>query len=149
MSTGQLVSRRLVLCGALGACLVPIVARSQQPDLAVGQAWSVKSAETTDMKVIIGCIDPGPKGRTIVSVSIVDIPPGDGPTTVGHAPFDAQALIGSLDRVVATGVAPDHNFQAGYDTWKSANGGFFTIGVLEALAAIRAMIEQHHPAAQS
>ena len=94
-------------------------------------------------------VEPGPNGATIVSVSIVDIPAGDGPRSVGHAPFDARALIASLDRLVATGVAPDANFEEGYARWKSAKGGSFTIGVLETLAVIRKTIEQHQPATQS
>ena len=153
MPVGQPVSRRLALCGALGACLVPVAGRTQTPDLAIGQEWSVKSGTPTSVKVIIGRFDPGPDGHTIVSVSIIDIPPGDGPasvnpTTVGHAPFDESALAASLDRVVATGVAPAANFEEGYGMWKSAQGGFFTLGVLEALAAIRTMIEQRQPPAQ-
>ena|SRR5476651_382831 len=149
VSASQPLSRRLALCGALSACLVPIVVRAQQLDLAVGQEWSVKSASPTSMKVIVGRVEPGPNGATIVSVSIVDIPAGDGPRSVGHAPFDARALIASLDRLVATGVAPDANFEEGHARWKSAKGGSFTIGVLETLAVIRKTIEQHQPATQS
>ena len=148
MSFDQPLSRRLAIYGAIGAWLVPTMVRAQ-PTVAVGQEWSVKSAETTSLRVIIGRIDPGPNGATVVSVSIVDIPPGYGPTAVGHAPFDSRALIGSLDRVVATGVAPAADFQDGYDTWKSAHGGVFTLGVLEALAAVRTMIEQRRPPTQS
>ena len=144
------MSRRLALCGALGACLMPIAARSQQPDLAVGQEWSIKSPEPTSTKVIIGRIDPGPNGATIVSVSIVDIPVDESPpSTVGHAPFDKRALVASLDRVVATGVAPAPQFEEGYAMWKTAKGGFFTLSVPEALAAMRTMIEQRPPAIQS
>ena len=95
MSGCQAVSRRFALCAALGACLVPIAALAQPPDLSVGQEWSVKSTPPTSVKVIIGRIDPGPNGATIVSVSIVDIPPGEGPRSVGHAPFDALSTLNS------------------------------------------------------
>jgi hypothetical protein len=117
---------------------------AQQPDLAVGQEWSIKAAPPSSAKVVIGRIETI-NGREIVSVSIIDVPTDHGPSTVGHAPFEMSALLGSLDSLIATRIPTDSNFEQGYQQWKSANGGYFTIGVARAIEAIRPMLNKAAP----
>jgi hypothetical protein len=114
------------------------------PEFAAGQMWTIKSTPPTSAKVIIGRIEPW-FDKVAVHVSIVDVPlppeavraglraDGRGMTRIGHMPFDPSALAASLDRLLATGVPPGPSFQDGYEEWKSANGGIFTIGVSEAI----------------
>jgi hypothetical protein len=120
----------------------PFASLAADPDLAVGQEWSVKGATA---KVIIGRIEPWGGGEIAVSVSIVDIPSDHGPITFGHSPFDKSALVGSLDHLLATGVAPDPNFEPGYQQWKSAKGGIFTISVAQAVAFALGALKQAKP----
>jgi hypothetical protein len=119
-----------MLIFALGSLAAPPVAAAQALDLAVGQEWSVKD---TTAKVVIGKIET--LGRAdVVSVSILDVPTDRGPTTFGHAPFEKAALVASLDRLLAVGVATDPNFEPGYQQWRAANGGIFTVNVAQAIA---------------
>jgi hypothetical protein len=115
-----------------------------QPDLVVGQEWSIKAAPPSSAKVVIGRIETI-NGREIVSVSIIDVPTDHGPSTVGHAPFEKSALLGSLDSLIATRIPTDSNFEQGYQQWKSANGGYFTIGIAQAIEAIRPMLNKAAP----
>jgi len=135
-----MISRRsaLVAVLALAAPLAP--ARTQNltsaqnpitaPDLAVGQEWSAKG---TPAKVIIGRID-ATRVEDVVSVSLIDVPTELGPTTFAHAPFAKSALVASLDKLIATGVAPAADFEAGYADWKATHGEVFTISVARAIS---------------
>jgi len=139
-------TRSDVIRGGLAlAVLWPAAAFAQPPDLAVGQDWSIKGAATA--RVIIGRIEPWPGGRTAVSVSIVDIPTDHGPTTFAHAPFEKAAIVASLDRLLATNVPLPSAFEQGYQTWKSANGGIFTISVSQAIAMTLGTIRPAAPPA--
>ena len=117
--------------GALTALAVgwPPV-RAETPDLAVGQEWSAKG---TPAKVIIGRID-ATRVEDVISVSLVDVPTELGPTTFAHAPFAKTALVASLAKLLATGVAPAADFEAGYADWKATHGEVFTISVARAIA---------------
>jgi hypothetical protein len=56
-----------------------------------------------------------------------------GPTTgIGHMPFDADALRASLDKQIGSRPPPTE-FEAGYQQWRTANGGIFTISVPKAI----------------
>jgi hypothetical protein len=123
----------------------PFASLAADPDLAVGQEWSVKD---TTAKVVIGRIET--LGRfDVVSVSILDVPTDRGPTAFAHAPFEKSALAASLDRLFATGVATDPNFEQGYQQWKSANGGVFTLSVAKAIAVTLQTIERAAPPSAS
>jgi hypothetical protein len=67
---------------------------------------------------------------------------GAGQTTViAHMPFDRAALSASVDQIVSTGAAPAPQFEEGYQEWRSANGGIFTISVPQAVGAMFEMFE--------
>ena len=120
--------RRALLLAGTAALAAP--ARADAPELAVGQEWSVKD---TSAKVIVGRVDRV-DDQDVVSVSIVDVPTELGPTVFAHAPFARAALVASLDKLLAVGVAPAPDFEAGYQDWKSAAGGAFTFPVARAIA---------------
>jgi hypothetical protein len=121
------MDRRALLLAGFAVLAAP--ARADAPDLAVGQEWSAKD---TPGKVIIGRIDRI-DGRDVISVSLVDVPTELGPTVFAHAPFAKAALVASLDKLLATGVAPDADFEAGYEDWKATHGAVFTVSVARAI----------------
>ena len=109
-------------------------------DFAPGQLWSIKPIGSATMRIVVGKIEPVGE-RTVVHVSVTAIQgfpevPGLGAFEgIGHMPFDAAALAGSVDRLLASDVAPADDFPAGYATWRSEKGGVFTIGVPQAVDA--------------
>lgn len=122
-----------ILATALGPLVSTVDAR--EPELAVGQVWSVKDGGS--MLATIGRLEDW-GGKPIVHISITGIPlptevagPGK-TTTVAHAPFFADAFVVSIDSLVASNGSPSENFEAGYAQWKSAGGGVFTITVADA-----------------
>jgi hypothetical protein len=137
-TNGGSMRRRELILGAAAAAFTPTLAKGQTPPvLAVGQLWSVRSDPPTSAKVIIDRIEDF-NGRTAVHVTIIDVPvPADlaipGPTTaIGHMPFDAEALRASLGTLLGSRTPPAE-FEAGYQHWKAARGGVFTISVPAAL----------------
>ena len=48
---------------------------------------------------------------------------------VAHAPFDAEVLANSVDKLVGTSSQTAPQFDQGYANWKQANGGVFTVPV--------------------
>jgi len=131
MRTTVDIRRREVWLGVIAVSITaPSLAVAQRPDLAVGQEWS---ARDTPAKVIIGRIDQT-SVEDVVSVSLVDVPTELGRTTFAHAPFAKSALVASLDKLLATGVAPAADFEAGYADWKATKGEVFTIPIARAIA---------------
>jgi hypothetical protein len=113
------------------------------PDLAVGQMWSIKTSSNLTAKVIIGAIEPPQDGQVTVHVSIVEITGADPLTSISHSPFEKAALVGSLDKLLKTGVKPPEGFVRGVEQWKAQDGGVYTISVEDALALTIAML--HRP----
>jgi hypothetical protein len=92
-----------------------------------GQEWTIKDS---GMTIVIGVVEPYAKG-TAISISVFDVPwpPAMGAETthMAHVPFDSHALAQSVDKLMATDVAPAEEFEGGYQDWKAAKGGVFTI----------------------
>jgi hypothetical protein len=121
------------------------------PDFAPGQEWSIKSASPTTAKVVIGRLETWQHGKIIVHVSIIDVPiprgvAGAGATTsIGHMPFDKTALAASADRLLSSYVPPAPGFESGYEQWKSAKGGVFTISAEKAIEiVVQTLIDNQH-----
>lgn len=110
--------------------------KGQDPDLAPGQMWSIKSDVPTTAKIIVGRIETL-NGKVTIHVSVVDIPiprgAPEGLRFVDHMPFEQSALVASLNQPLATGVPTAPNFEVGYAKWRSANGGIFTVSVSQAI----------------
>jgi hypothetical protein len=116
-------------------------ALSEEVTFAPHQVWSVKSDPPTPTKVIIGRVEPW-HDKIVVHVSLVDIPvPEDMQLPIelmslGHAPFDAEALAGSVDQLLADDATIDPSFDEGYEMWKEANGGVYTLSITQAVDAL-------------
>jgi hypothetical protein len=110
----------------------PGSAEESPPAFQTGQEWTIKATPPSAVRVVIGRVEAW-NGRKAVSVSILNVPcPAQSScttTTIAHAPFDEAALTKSVDRLVATDVAPSPDFERGYAYWKSHNGGVFTVDV--------------------
>jgi hypothetical protein len=110
---------------------------NKEQDFTAGQEWSIKCTPPTTAKVVIGRVEPW-MNKIAVHVSIVDLPLSleTGAfqiSQIAHAPFEKSALAASVDKLVATGVAPSQDFEAGYRQWKEHNGGIYTVSVAQAL----------------
>jgi len=96
----------------------------------VGQMWSVKDS---GIRIVVGRVEPFGNGMTAVSISVFDVPcpPAAGctTTTLAHAPFDSGALAASVDRLLGTDAQTAPQFEQGYEQWKQAKGGVFTVPV--------------------
>ncbi len=121
-----------------------------QEALAPGQIWSIKSAQPTSAKAVIGRIEPL-NGSIVVHISIIDVPipaglpNAGGTTTIGHMPFDQAAFAASVDRLVGANAATSSAFEDGYRNWQAAKGGFFTISVQQALEVAFETIKRGTP----
>ena len=106
------------------------------PDIAPGQMWSIKSTAPSSAKIIICGVESW-HGKTVVQISVVDVPIpqglGGGTTTIGHMPFDKPAVVVSVDQLLATDARPPPQFEAGYGEWRAANGGVYTVSVDQAI----------------
>jgi hypothetical protein len=96
-----------------------------------GQVWSLSAPMDPAARVHIGLVEDG--GQTI-HISLWGQPIDDAsglgsPLVAGHLPISADALRRSVDRVVNEAPPENLRFQEGYDTWKEAEGGVFTISV--------------------
>jgi hypothetical protein len=142
----RIIERFAFLLFSMPILIFPSGARAQSteapsPDFAVGQEWSIKSASPTTAKVVIGRVEDW-RDKVVVQVSIIDIPipaglpSAGGVTRIDHVPFDKAALAASVDQLLATGVSPAPDFEAGYQQWKDAKGGIFTISVPEVVTVM-------------
>ena len=133
---GSLYRRLLGLSSLLLLSTAYIDAADITPKLAVGQEWSIKSSPPTTAKVVIDRIEPW-RDKIAIHVSIIDIPASSSDqmrvTRIDHIPFEQSALVASVDKLLAIGVTPPPNFETGYNQWKEANGGIFTIPVAQAI----------------
>jgi len=136
----MLSRRRLAATTIAIVLLARTPAFAAEPALAVGQLWSIKA---TPAKVLIDRIEPFGE-RTVVHVTIIDVPTPRGATVFGHAPFDRAALDASIDRLVATDVPIPAEFEAGYARWKADRGGIFTITVDQMIALTLKSLESAH-----
>jgi len=111
---------------------------------APGQIWTLKSDAFPGALVEIGKTE-SLGGHPIVHVTVLNVPVINAAgqpdtTTLGHLPFDEAALRKSVGELVKTGAPPYPRFEEGYDTWKSANGGVFTISLPEVIKICLGMI---------
>jgi len=103
---------------------------ADKPAFQPGQMWTVKDS---DIRVVVGRVETFVKDKTAVSISVFNVPcppqAGCKTTVVAHAPFDANALADSVDKLVSTDAQTAPQFEGGYANWKHANGGVFTVPV--------------------
>ena len=107
--------------------------------LKVGQEWSFAGRPTDPSPtLVIDRIEEVPNVGEVVHVSVQGVHirnpnvAGGISTELPHLPFSRTALENSLVKLLHDSVAlPD--YEAGYQAWKSAKGGAFSISVREAL----------------
>jgi hypothetical protein len=107
------------------------------PQFAVGQEWSLRSARPSSIKIVIGLIEPW-NDKVAIHVSVVGIPRLQAAgtssfSTIAHLPIERSALAASVDKLLATHVLPAQSFDAGYNEWKEKRGGIYTIPVAQVL----------------
>ena len=104
---------------------------------APGQVWSLSGAYPTS-RVLIGKLETL-DGDPVVHVTVFDVPVSDAPgnmriaSTIGHMPYTEAAMRRSVKQLLEEGHAPFENFEGGYQQWKAANGGVFTVTVAEGI----------------
>jgi len=118
-------------------CRAEKLSVESHPDFAEGQEWSIKGVPQSTAKVIIGRIESW-KDKIAVHVSIVDIPDSQEVgrlhiSEIAHVPFEKSALAASVEKLIATGVLPAGNFDAGYKQWKENKGGIYTVPIAQAI----------------
>ena len=114
----------LVLLGITGA-------HAQTSDIREGQVWTFKNSSAA-ARLVVQKIEPYGQGLQVVHVSIYGLPQtGTFAGTVSHLPFNRKALEASLDKITNDKPRADLGFAEGYQEWKNAQGGVFTITVAE------------------
>lgn len=104
-----------------------------------GQMWQYKTRPNEEASTLtILKIETLPKQGTIIHIRIDRIrvktcKGGPEPDEL-HLPFTRHAVERSITKLVKEGSIPD--FQAGYDAWKNACGGVYTISVADAVQSI-------------
>ena len=102
-----------------------------------GQVWQYKTRPHEEGSTLtILKVESLPKQGTIIHIRIEKIrlrncTGGPEPDKFEHMPFTRDAIERSVTKVVKERSVPD--FQAGYDAWRNACGGVYTISVAEAI----------------
>jgi len=103
-----------------------------------GQVWAYRTRKGEESSTItVLRVESLPKLGVIVHVRLDGIElkncsGGPSPTTIGHAPFTKDALDRSVTRLLEQGrTLPD--YEQGYNNWREACGGVYTITVAEML----------------
>lgn len=106
----------------------------------VGQVWKYKTRPNEEQSTLtILRIESLPKLGVIIHIRVDDIrlrncTGGPEPNNIAHMPFSRDAIERSVVKLAKEGGAvPD--FQDGYDEWRRACGGVYTITVAEAIEA--------------
>jgi hypothetical protein len=110
------------------------------PKFSPGQVWSYRTREGEESSTItVLRIESLPKVGVIVHVRIGEIhlkncSGGPSPTSIGHAPMSREALDRSVTKLLEQRRAlPD--YEEGYNEWRHACGGVYTISVADVLKA--------------
>ncbi len=140
--------RRVVLSLLFALSFAPS-ATAQETSFAVGQVWSLRDPAFPDARIRIGRIEDG--GRTIhISLWGVPAPVPEvtdvigSPLVAGHLPITAEALRASVG-TVSNDQPPAIDFEGGYNAWREAQGGVFTLTVPQIVAAIYETVRNGEP----
>ena len=107
------------------------------PKFRPGQVWQYKTRphERSSTLTILR-VESLPKVGTIIHIRVDKVrlrncTGGPEPDNFQHMPFARDSIERSVTKLVNEGSVPD--FQAGYDEWRSACGGVYTITVAGAI----------------
>lgn len=118
---------------------------AQRPALEAGQAWSIDAGRFGKNATLIVCkIEEVEKIGRVVHVAIKDIElktQHGTQTLLPHLPFAEKTILENVGDLKAGSVAlPD--FSPGYEQWKQAKGGAFTITPREAIEFVERTLNQ-------
>lgn len=118
---------------------------AEKPALKVGQAWSIDAGRFGKDATLIVCkIEEVEKIGRVVHVAIKDIElktPHGTQTLLPHLPFAEKTIFENVGDLKAASIAlPD--FSPGYEQWKQAKGGAFTITPREAMEFVERTLNQ-------
>jgi hypothetical protein len=102
-----------------------------------GQVWAfTQDGAESEGRVKIRLIEQDPKGAKIYHVTLVGLSLVGGTVTeVQHLPVSRETLDSSVTRLdPAERAFPD--YREGYEEWRRANGGVFTITIAEILLIV-------------
>jgi hypothetical protein len=126
-------------------CTAPKIA--QDPKFHPGQVWQYKARTGEEKSVLtILRVESLPKGIIIHirvdGVRLRNCTGGPEPDKFEHMPFAREAIERSVTKLLHENAEiPD--FKAGYDDWRSACGGVYTISVAEAVKVAETTFEQN------
>jgi hypothetical protein len=134
-----MVERRGFLIGI--GVIFAMPAQAQEHSFQVGQIWTLRPPAHAAARVRIGRLDDN---GAIVHISLWGMPAPipqatdviGSPLVVGHLPITAEALLASVDMRIDEQPPANLGFDEGYDTWRRANGGVFTLTVPEIVETI-------------
>jgi hypothetical protein len=115
----------------------PEPAESGDSKFRPGQVWQYKTRPHEEGSTLtILKVETLPKQGTIIHIRVEKIrlrncTGGPEPDKFEHMPFARDAVERSVTKLVKERSVPD--FQAGYDAWKNACGGVYTISVADAV----------------
>lgn len=123
----------------MALCFAPSLASAQTFE--VGQVWTLQAPMAETARVRVGRVEEG--GQT-VHISLwgqpTDAPGMASPLIASHLPISAEALSRSVGTLVDDAPPADLQFEEGYASWHSAQGGVFTITVNEIVGALTEMM---------
>jgi hypothetical protein len=102
-----------------------------------GQVWQYKTRlQEEGSTLTILKVESSPKMGTIIHIRVEKIrlrncTGGPEPDKFEHMPFTREAIEHSVTKLLKENSVPD--FHAGYDEWRNACGGVYTITVAEAI----------------
>lgn len=114
---------------------------AQSPAFAVGQTWTLSGAAYPTVRVVIDKLETW-HGKPIAHITLLEVPVpaagnrAAGTTTFQHLPFAEDALRQSVGVLVDAHGEAYAGYRGGYDDWKAANGGVFTISVQDCVTTL-------------
>ena len=119
--------------------------RAVEPTVAfaAGQRWSYKTRERHEGSTLRVLVVDSVEDRPVVHVAIEGLqlkaPEGTVLHEVGHLPMAEEALRASVRRLLASDV--EVRSLEGYEQWKEAQGGVFTLTVAETVDMLEKAME--------
>jgi hypothetical protein len=126
-------------------CPTPEVAKDSK--FVPGQIWAYKTRKKEESSTLtILKVEEIPKLGTIIHIRVDKIrlrncTGGPEPDKFEHMPFTRDAVERSVTKMIREGDIPD--FREGYDEWRKACGGIYTITVAEAVRASEEILRQN------
>ncbi|MBA4050646.1 MAG: hypothetical protein C0472_01940 [Erythrobacter sp.] len=117
---------------------------AEEREYAVGQVWAYDTAPEDKGSLIqireIEQIGPPDQAMTVYHISMSGVSVGqDVPIGLGHLPVSHATLDASVTGLVAD-APPFDDYTEGKAEWEEANGGVFTISLMEIAEIIRSQV---------